>query len=107
MPGQPDDVSGLAQQHDPGVLDQTSTVSGHFQTVVPTDTLNHQKGAPILRAGCCLDNNILTGQGTFPIPWITSSAKDRGQGQGTVNGIDYVLGVSRGRIGQFYPGTLP
>ncbi|WP_460707501.1 polymorphic toxin-type HINT domain-containing protein [Myceligenerans halotolerans] len=31
----------------------------------------------------------------------------KGQVQGTVNGIDYVLGVSRGRIGQFYPGTLP
>lgn len=30
-----------------------------------------------------------------------------GQVQGSVNGVDYVLGVSRGRIGQFYPGTLP
>jgi hypothetical protein len=30
-----------------------------------------------------------------------------GQVEGTVNGMDYVLGVSRGRIGQFYPGTLP
>ncbi|MFV0460785.1 MAG: Hint domain-containing protein [Actinomycetales bacterium] len=30
-----------------------------------------------------------------------------GQVQGSVNGVNYVLGVSRGRIGQFYPGTLP
>jgi hypothetical protein len=30
-----------------------------------------------------------------------------GQVQGTVDGINYVLGVSRGRIGQFYPGMLP
>lgn len=30
-----------------------------------------------------------------------------GQVQGGVNGVDYVLGVSRGRIGQFYPRTLP
>ncbi|MCA5894908.1 hypothetical protein LEP48_16350 [Isoptericola sp. NEAU-Y5] len=30
-----------------------------------------------------------------------------GQVQGSVNGVDYVLGVSRGRIGQFYPGVLP
>ncbi|WP_045878568.1 polymorphic toxin-type HINT domain-containing protein [Pseudofrankia sp. DC12] len=27
--------------------------------------------------------------------------------QGAVGGVDYVLGVSRGRIGQFFPGTLP
>lgn len=30
-----------------------------------------------------------------------------GQVQGSVNGVDYVLGVSRGRIGQFFPGMLP
>ena len=30
-----------------------------------------------------------------------------GQVQGTVNGVEYVLGVRDGRIGQFYPGTLP
>ncbi len=29
------------------------------------------------------------------------------QVQGSVNGVNYVLGVSRGRIGQFYPGALP
>ncbi|MBO3083114.1 polymorphic toxin-type HINT domain-containing protein [Cellulomonas fengjieae] len=29
-----------------------------------------------------------------------------GQVQGRVNGVDYVMGVSRGRIGQFYPGVL-
>ncbi|MBA2945869.1 putative T7SS-secreted protein [Streptomyces himalayensis] len=26
--------------------------------------------------------------------------------QGKVNGVDYVLGINRGRVGQFYPGTL-
>ena len=30
-----------------------------------------------------------------------------GQVQGTVNGVEYVLGVRDGRIGQFYPGALP
>ena len=30
-----------------------------------------------------------------------------GQVQGAVNGVNYVLGVSGGRIGQFYPGALP
>lgn len=30
-----------------------------------------------------------------------------GQVQGRFNGVDYVLGVSNVRIGQFYPGTLP
>ncbi|MEV6053297.1 hypothetical protein [Streptomyces sp. NPDC052107] len=26
--------------------------------------------------------------------------------EGRVNGVDYVLGIKNGRIGQFYPGTL-
>ena len=30
-----------------------------------------------------------------------------GQVQGSVNGVNYVLGASGGRIGQFYPGALP
>lgn len=39
---------------------------------------------------------------------LTDIGAGSGQVQGTVNGVDYVLGVlSRGRVGPFYPGTLP
>ncbi|MFE1079438.1 EndoU domain-containing protein [Nocardiopsis alba] len=34
---------------------------------------------------------------------VQRGSADRYQIQGRVNGVDYVLGMDRGRVGQFYP----